>query len=198
MSKMQNHLFELKMAAKQLERAAKKCEKQAKSEKTKIKKALEKGLKDNARIYAENAIRQKNQQTQFLRMSARIDAVAQRVQTAIAMNQVTKSMVGVTKSMDKVMKSMNLEAISRLMDKFERQFEDLDVKAQVMESGMLSTTASTMPEGEVDMLMNQVADEHGLEMGDRLETTPNMVASQQDVQEEKDLSDRLAQLRGSA
>lgn len=41
-----------------------------------------------ARIHAENAIRQKNQSVNFLRMSARVDAVAARVQTAVTMKQV--------------------------------------------------------------------------------------------------------------
>lgn len=43
-----------------------------------------------ARIHAENAIRQKNQSVNFLRMSARVDAVAARVQTAVTMNKVHK------------------------------------------------------------------------------------------------------------
>lgn len=41
-----------------------------------------------ARIHAENAIRQKNQSINYLRMSARVDAVASRVQTAVTMNKV--------------------------------------------------------------------------------------------------------------
>lgn len=41
-----------------------------------------------ARIHAENAIRQKSQSVNYLRMSARVDAVAARVQTAVTMNQV--------------------------------------------------------------------------------------------------------------
>lgn len=45
-----------------------------------------------ARIHAENAIRQKNQSVNFLRMSARVDAVAARVQTAVTMNQVPWSL----------------------------------------------------------------------------------------------------------
>ena len=35
-----------------------------------------------AKIHAENAIRQKNQSLNFLRMSARVDATASRVQSA--------------------------------------------------------------------------------------------------------------------
>ena len=84
------------------------------------------------------AIRQKNQAVNFLRMSARVDAVASRVQTAVTTKRVTSSMQGVVKAMDSAMKSMNLEKISNLMDKFEKEFEDLDVQTSVMEGAMVS------------------------------------------------------------
>ena len=49
-----------------------------------------------ARIHAENAIRQKNQSLNYLRMSARVDATSSRVQSALTTKKVTKSMeVGV-------------------------------------------------------------------------------------------------------
>ena len=63
--------------------------------------------------------------------------------------------------MDSAMKSMNLEKISQIMDKFEKQFEDLDVQTQTMENAMSSTTTITAPENQVDTLMQQVADEAG-------------------------------------
>ena len=44
-------------------------------------------------------------------MSARVDAVASRVQTAVTMKQVTSSMGGVVKAMESAMKSMNLEKV---------------------------------------------------------------------------------------
>ncbi|KAJ6657422.1 hypothetical protein lerEdw1_002481 [Lerista edwardsae] len=84
---MTEHLFNLKFAAKELNRNAKKCDKEEKLEKAKIKKAIQKGNTEVARIHAENAIRQKNQGINFLRMSARVDAVAARVQTAVTMGK---------------------------------------------------------------------------------------------------------------
>lgn len=53
--------------------------------------AIQKGNMEVARIHAENAIRQKNQAINFLRMSARVDAVAARVQTAVTMGKVRVS-----------------------------------------------------------------------------------------------------------
>merc|ERR1719350_697867 len=78
-----------------------------------------------AKIHAENAIRQKNQSLNFLRMSARVDATASRVQSAVATKKVSKSMEGVVKGMSAAMKTMNLEKISTLMDNFETCFEVL-------------------------------------------------------------------------
>ena len=54
------------------------------------------------------------------------------------------------------MKSMNLEKISTLMDKFEKEFEDLDVQTSVMEGAMSQTTATNIPQDSVEQLMKQV------------------------------------------
>jgi charged multivesicular body protein 1 len=50
------------------------------------------------------------------------------------------------------------------MDKFEQQFEDLDVATQYYENATSSATAVGTPQEDVDRLMGQVADEAGLEM----------------------------------
>ncbi len=50
--------------------------------------AIQKANLEGAKIHAENSIRQKNQALNYRRMSARIDAVAARVQTALTMKQV--------------------------------------------------------------------------------------------------------------
>lgn len=70
-------------------------------------------------------------------------------------------MGGVVKAMDAAMKSMNLEKISALMDKFENQFEDLDVQSSYMDNTMSQTVTTSIPQNDVDNLMLQVADEAG-------------------------------------
>jgi charged multivesicular body protein 1 len=70
-------------------------------------------------------------------------------------------MAGVVKAMDSAMRSMNLEKISALMDKFEKQFEDLDVQSSCMDTAMSQTTTTNVPQNDVDFLMQQVADEAG-------------------------------------
>lgn len=70
-------------------------------------------------------------------------------------------MAGVVKAMDSAMRSMNLEKISGLMDKFEKQFEDLDVQTNCMDTAMSQTTTTSVPQNDVDLLMQQAADEAG-------------------------------------
>ena len=74
-------------------------------------KAITQGNMEGAKIYAENSIRNKNQALNFRRMGSRVDAVAQRVQTALSTKRVTQSMAGVVKSMEAAMNSMNLEQV---------------------------------------------------------------------------------------
>lgn len=95
------------------------------------------------------------------------------------------------------MKSMNLEKISSLMDKFEQQFEDLDVQSSYMENTMSQSTTTAVPQGDVDTLMQQVADEAGLELNMELPSgVPSTIGTPTQISQEQDeLSQRLARLR---
>jgi charged multivesicular body protein 1 len=92
-----------------------------------------------------------------------------------------------------------------VMDKFESQFADLDVQTSYMESTMSDTTALTTPQDQVDGLINQVADEAGLEVRQGLEggkvpaEVPKETESAGKVSTEEDgrLADRLRALRVS-
>ena len=82
---LDKQLFNLKFTSKQLSRMHKKSEKQEKEELLKVKKAMEKGDVESARIYAQNAIRIKNTGNGYLRLSSRLDAVASRLESAMKM-----------------------------------------------------------------------------------------------------------------
>merc|ERR1712173_307641 len=106
--------------------------------------------------------------------------------------------MGVVKNMDSAMKSMDIEKITKVMDKFEKQFEDLDLNSQYMEAAMDSTTANTMPQTDVDGLMQQIADENNLEFDAKLEDIgigKNKVEKKEESKEEDDLADRLQRLK---
>lgn len=161
--KLLEQVFNLKFTAKQLNRSAAKCEKDEKAERLKVKKAIEKGNMEGAAIYAQNAIRKKNEQLNYLKLASQLDAVASRLDTQAKMQMVSKNMASITKSISKVMGTVQLEDIAGTMQKFGKLFEDLEVQTEVVSGVMGQQAALSTPEDEVTALMQQVAEENNLE-----------------------------------
>lgn len=89
---LENELINLRLTSKQMQRSAIKCTKNETAAKAKLREAIKAGNIEGARIYGQNAIREKNQSLNCLRLSSRIDAVGSRLETAIRMKQVRGSL----------------------------------------------------------------------------------------------------------
>lgn len=148
---------------------------------------------EGAKIYAQNAIRKKNEALNYMKLASRLDAVVSRLDTQSKMQMVTKNMSGIVKSLEKSLESNNLEKIATTMNQFEKQFENLDLQTQVVDEVMGAQANLSTPEEEVTSLIQQVADEHGLEVGLAMPAASNAQPAQK--QQEADLSQRLAELR---
>lgn len=119
--------------------------------------------------------------------------------------QVNSSMEGVVKGMGSALKTMDVERISKTMDNFEQQFEDMDVRAGYMENAMSNSTAMSTPQEQVDGLIQMVADEAGLELGEQLDDAgpvsskipakPEAAPAPAAADGEDELANRLAALR---
>lgn len=159
----------MKFTARSLNRLSTKATSSIGTEKTKLRKALEKGNTDGARIHAENAIRHQSQSLTYLRLASRVEAVASKLEAAAQMASVTASMAEVTAGLGAALDTMDVHAIAGVMDTFERQMEDLDVSTGFVSGTIADATAGGVAAGaDVDALMAQVAEEHNLKVADRL------------------------------
>eukprot|EP01026_Neomeris_dumetosa_P014182 TRINITY_DN150_c0_g1_i4.p2 TRINITY_DN150_c0_g1~~TRINITY_DN150_c0_g1_i4.p2 ORF type:complete len:245 (+),score=37.06 TRINITY_DN150_c0_g1_i4:111-845(+) len=192
--KLMEQVFNLKFLAKQLNRQAKKCEKEEKEERNKVKKAIEKNNNEGAKIYAQNAIRKKSEYLNFLRLASKLDAVVTKLETQAKMQMVTKNMAGVVKTLEKALQANNLDKVAETMDQFEKQFENLDLATDVVEQAMNQQTVLTTPEDQVNDLMQQVADQHNLELQLDLPQASTAVAAQ--GQKQDTLGQRMEDLKG--
>jgi len=162
-------IFDMKFTARSLNRLSTKATSSIASEKSKLRKALEKGNTDGARIHAENAIRHQSQALSYLRLASRVEAVASKLEGAAQMATVTSSMNEVTTGLGVALDNMDVHAIAGVMDKFEHQMEDLDVQAGFVGETMAEATVGGAAAGDdVDALMAQVAEEHNLKVADQL------------------------------
>lgn len=193
---LEDSLFRLKFTAKTLRRQSVKAGKEVEAEKKKIMKAIQAGQDDIARIHAQSATRKQSERLNLLKLASRVEAVASRVQTAVTMRQVTGSMGSVVKGMDRALETMNTEQISLIMDKFEQQFEDMDASAAYYESTTQSASALDTPQEQVDLLLQQVADEAGLELRHGMGEPAEVRVAAPEEEVEDTLNERLRALRG--
>lgn len=108
-------------------------------------------------------------------------------------------MVGIVGALGKSLAGNNLEKMAQTMDQFERQFEDLDVQSNFVEGAMNQQAALSTPEDEVNQLLMQVADEHGLETNLALPnaaSTPAAAPADAAANHDDEFSRRLAELKG--
>ena len=156
-----------------------------------------------ARIYAQDAIRHKNEANNMLRMQSRMDAVASKIESSIMMSKVTPQMAKVTRRMKGVLRIMKPEKVGKTMDQFESICEDLDVRVAGMDASISQTTATSTPESDVDSLMEQTAAEIGTKIDAELMGAgdisalkdPKVKQRQKEREAEQQLEDRLRQLR---
>eukprot|EP01084_Bolivina_argentea_P189002 325171_1 len=169
LEKFQNEIFNLKFRSKQMQRQSAKFEKEAAQYRKKVKKAMEKGHMDVAKIHADTAIHKRNAGNQMLKLSSRIDAVVNRMESMLKQKQVTHMLANVSKDLDPMINNNTLTQMSVAMDKFETQFENLDIQSKVMESAIDTGTASAFNENQVDNLMQQIADENAMDVQEMFE-----------------------------
>lgn len=95
-------------------RKSKHCEKEENAQKALLKKAIQQNNQEGAKIYANNAIRKRNEALNYLRLAARFDAVASQIDTAVSTGLVTKTMNQVVSGLDKALETNNLEQVKLL------------------------------------------------------------------------------------
>jgi charged multivesicular body protein 1 len=156
--------FNIKFVGKQFSKSSKTSERDAERDVERCKQAMQKGNLEVAKIYAQSSIRKKNESVNFVKLSARMEAVASRLDTAVKMKMVTRAMGTMVRGMDKVLQGMNPEHISRLMDTFEQQFENVDVASDYMQEAIGQSASSSTPDSEVTELLQRVADTNGLDL----------------------------------
>merc|ERR1712166_118957 len=197
---MMEMTMNMKIQSKMLNRSAVKADKESTKEKMKVKTAMEKGNAEGARLYAENAIRQKNQAMAHRRLASRLDAVASKLETCQNSMKVAHNLGVITQRLAPSLSSMNIAQISQTMDDFEKVLEDQDVMTDTITSAIDTATSTMTPADDVDDMMNEVAAEHNIEVSAAMGSTHGINNTQQGVQQltsEQDaqLEQQLAALR---
>merc|ERR1719483_1345990 len=126
------------------------------------------GQMDAVKIMAKDLVRTRRYVKKFMLMRANMQAVSLKIQTLKSQSAMANAMKGVTKAMGSMNKQMNLPEIQKIMMEFEKQSEIMDMKGEIMEDAM----GDEDDEDESDAIVNQVLDELGLQLNDKLGDAP--------------------------
>ncbi|KAH7816640.1 Vacuolar protein sorting 46B (Vps46B) [Monocercomonoides exilis] len=198
MSTAQDMIFNLKLTSKQFMRASKKAEKRSKAEKLKIKKAIQDGNPEGARIYAENAIREHKCSTTFMGYSSKMDGLASRLRMQSGMNSMIKTVEGLCQGLQSASEAMDMKKVNQVMKQFDTQMDHIDTVEKVVMGEMDAHAETQIDRTAVDQLISQVAAEHQLaldgEFAGMRTAAPVTVPKAASTVPEDDIDDRLAKL----
>ena len=167
--KMFDTMFEFKMMAKQMEKESKKSESQSKALIGKVKKCIEKGDYEQAKLAAADAIRQKNMVRRYRVLSSKVQTVAQRLQTAYQNQKLSEQMQNLTQQLLGAGNMMDIVKMTETMSNFEKLFDDLDINSNMMDQVFDNVNAGTVNENEVNQLIGQIAQQNGMKLSDEFE-----------------------------
>ena len=167
--KMFDTMFEFKMMAKQMEKESKKSESQSKALIGKVKKCIEKGDYEQAKVAAADAIRQKNMVKRYRVLSSKVDTVAQRLKTAYQNQKLSEQMQNLTQQLLGAGNMMDIVKMTETMSNFEKLFDDLDINSNMMDQVFDNVNAGTVNENEVNQLIGQIAQQNGMKLSDEFE-----------------------------
>jgi len=162
----------LEKAIRDLEREKLHMEQQEKRTISDIKKMAKEGQMESVRIMAKDLVRTRQYIKKFMIMKANIQAVSMKVQTLRSQNAMAEAMKGVTKVMANMNRQMNLPQIQRILQEFEKQSEIMGMKDEMMNDAMDDALGEEGDEEESDAIVNQVLDELGLQMNEKLSGLP--------------------------
>ncbi|KAG2011046.1 hypothetical protein GB937_007362 [Aspergillus fischeri] len=181
----------VKLHSNRLKKEAARAEATFKSEKAKADKAMKNREFQIARIHAASAVREKRRQVTLRAEAARADVIINELKAAQSTRDTSRTLALASRGLDAASKSVNLETLVSHANNFLARSEDFKIASSAIEDvaqGVSMQEYGAEGEAEVDRLMEQLADEAGVDMRLALDAD---AAPKEDVKEQKQADSEL-------
>merc|ERR1711916_186544 len=131
-----------------------------------------KGQIGAAKIMARDLVRTRNAISKFYQMKAQLQAVSIRIQTMSSTAAMADAMEGAAKAMYTMNKQVKLPAMQRIMMKFEKEGDMMEMKQELMDDTIDDVMAQEGDDEAEEQLLNQVLDEIGINLAADLQDAP--------------------------
>uniref|UniRef100_A0A915EJS5 Uncharacterized protein n=1 Tax=Ditylenchus dipsaci TaxID=166011 RepID=A0A915EJS5_9BILA len=150
---------------RQLERKEKELE-------LEIKKLAKAGHKDACVVLAKQLVQLRKQKAKSVTMSANISGMATKNKQMKSMGTMAKAMGTAAQTMKVVDQQMPLDKFAKDMRDFSQTQDKMDLREEIM--GETLDSLLDVDEGEEDKVIDQVLDEIGIEMNEKLSKVPRI------------------------
>lgn len=168
-----------------LKKEAVRAEATFKSEKAKADKAMKNREFQIARIHAASAVREKRRQVTLKSEAARADVIINELKAAQSTRDTSRTLAMASRGLDAASRSVNLEHLVSHANNFLARSEDFKIASSAIEDvaqGISMQEYGAEGEADVDRLMEQLADDAGVDMRLNLEAD---AAPKEEVKEPK-------------
>lgn len=154
-----------------LERDRANLEKDEKKLVLEIKKQAKANQLKSVKIMAKDLVRIRKHQEKFINLTAQLRTISLQMTSMASTHALTDSMKKITKSMVSLNKATNMPELTKIMQEFAKQTEQMELK-QEMVGDVLDDLDDEEDEKESDMIVNQVLDELGVSLSEGLVDVP--------------------------
>jgi len=189
---MNTAIFQMRMASKRFARESKKAEKEKEKNLQKATTALKKGDEESARLFATSAQTNINDAKKFLRMSSRLESIAQQIK---GNHRVAEIVQVVAKNVNPILiqqaDSVDIKDMMKGFQVFQENFDKLTVNANVISDGFDRMPADSV-QTQADDLFNQMKNKfqaNSMQEGAQVQTQAQTVPQQKNDDFEKYLND---------
>ncbi|CRG99269.1 vacuolar protein sorting-associated protein 46, putative [Plasmodium relictum] len=164
----EDHIFRLKLKTKELEKLSNRSELEEKKLISDVKKAIQSGKIDIARLYAEKCIRKKNEKINYLNLSNKIDVLVSRLESAYRCSSLVKDVSTMIPLIQKINSETNALKIGNDVTKLENIFDEISISSDLINDTVQTSAAISAPTEEIDELISKIAEEHAIKLDGQL------------------------------
>ena len=131
---------------------------------------------ENAKVFAENVIRNRKEALNLRRFGVKMGALAAKLESAHRTQEISQTIKTSVPMLQKAMKQMDSLGVAGSIGSFEKVFEDLDVKTGDMNAALDNIYSTSIDNGEVMTLLQQMKDEQVMQHGGEIAAGQGQVA----------------------
>ncbi|MHA1303262.1 MAG: Snf7 family protein [Candidatus Heimdallarchaeaceae archaeon] len=163
-----DHIVNLKLTIRRLERAQRKLERDESRIQLKMRQAIQRGDMEGARLYATDIVRSRKWVLGYQKLVSRINGLIFKLERADSAANLAEEMHSIAGALRAANAQLNVPDLDHVIQDMERSIDGIEDSTETIEEGIDDLLIADTDPNEVDRLIDQTATEMGVSVGGEL------------------------------